>query len=28
VVGYRLWFLCVAIQDAGQGAIIDGKFTV
>jgi len=24
VVGYRLWFGCFAIQDAGQGAIIDG----
>jgi len=23
-VGYRLWFGCFAIQDAGQGAIIDG----
>lgn len=24
VVGYRLWFGCFAIQDQGQGAIIDG----
>ena len=25
VVGYRIWFGCFAIQDAGQGAIVDGQ---